>query len=97
MKDEDLRKGRHEQLLRATLSSALFALPIWNLRRCYGLNHAVGETLFALCRRHRELDQRVWTGVFVVAVVTLYHVDTLESTQLVEERQLVTEELQQLV
>ena len=36
-------------------------------------------------------------GVFVVTAVALDHVRNLEPTQLVEERKLVTEELQQLV
>ena len=97
MEHKDLGKRRHQQLFGTALATALLALPVGNLDGCYCVNDAVRQTLLSLSGRHRELDQRVGMRIFVVARITLDRIDDLESTQLVEERKLVAQELEKLM
>ena len=94
---EDLREGRHQQLLRATLRLALLARPIRNHDRSHRVNHAVRQTLLALRRRDGELNHRVRAHVLVRARIALDGVADLEATELIKEGQFIAHVLEQLV
>lgn len=97
VKHEDLREGRHQQLLRAALRLALLARPIRNHHWSYGVNHAVRQALLSLCRCDGELNHRVCAHILVRARIALDGVADLEATQLIKEGKFVAHILEQLV
>jgi len=97
VKGEDLRKSGHEKLLRAPLLPALLACPIRNRMRLGGGNDGIHHGLLRLGRDDRKLNHCFSLAVCIGTVVTLEAVLHAKSEELVQHRDLVAEELQQLV
>jgi len=97
VKGKDLRKPSHQKLLRAPLLAALLAGPIRNRMRLGGGDDCIHHGLLRLGGDDRKLNHRVSLAVCIGTVVTLEAILHAKSEELVQHRDLVTEELQQFV
>ena len=97
MKHHHLRELCEEQLLLTSTLSTLFTFPIGNDLRPHGLADRIRYRLLFLAWSNRELVHRVPAHVCIVAVVALDDLCDLEPCQLVKDRDLVTEKLNQLM
>jgi len=94
VKGEDLRKPSHQKLLRAPLLAALLTRPIRNRMRLGGGDDCIHHGLLRLGGHNRKLNHRISLPVCVGAVVTLEAVLHAKAEELVQHRDLVTQELQ---
>ncbi len=86
-----------QQLLGTPLLGTLFAGPICDGRWANRFPNRIGYVHLLGRRRDRELGQRIWANIGILAVITFDSIRNLEANQFVKEWNLVREELDQLM
>jgi len=97
MEGQNLGKAGQEELLRASLLRALLTPPVGNLKGAGSLDNRIRNRLLGTGRDDRELNHGIPMVIHVITVITLDDIGDLEAEELVQEGDLVTQKLEELM